>query len=444
MILFGSKGVLMNNRGVETNNKLEELVAKYLKSKFDTNDPKMITKWSVKWRRALRLLMSPIIKAYNPNDLEVVEQHSLPKGRPIVFVAAHSFLNDYTNIVGAIPSSFAPMGNKEGLYSNPIKYGLPLYILGVIPFDRQVDASRVSCKEKSNRVVEFGGNLLFFIEGSHNYDENTLIWEPNYGYISAALDANALIVPVCPFLVPGSDKVKMMIGKAYEPWDVLPDFMGLPTSKAKLKEHYANLIYIEKKYPNLKEEVDIEKKKITSLIYPYINNNTRSRLATLKFSLMESYSNHSFIPSSDLEDESLSKHWNQYLKMHPDILREKRRQMESNGTLRYQWREYVKSLKDECPNWIDEDELAGLRVKPLSWEQILAGMYSKYDEEGNVLENAYVLTYKLLDMDNIYNRVFTSVEEADEFIQSDANLEVIDFVASEGHSQYYKLKNQLK
>ena len=115
--------------------------------------------------------------------------------RPIIIAPNHLRKQDIEIIMEAFPGHTALLsGDYENVHGNI--NGFMLEKNGIIYFDMEDKEDRNNVKYVINDVLTNGINLLWFYEGSWNLSPNKPYYDGNHYIVQAAIDANALILPV--------------------------------------------------------------------------------------------------------------------------------------------------------------------------------------------------------------------------------------------------------
>lgn len=151
-------------------------------------------------RKKIRPMFINFLKLGNKLKL-VVEKNEYKKiDRPIIYAACHAFKDDVLNtILTSKDDSYIVFGNID-LFYNTFD-GLCLWIYGTQLVDRYNKDSKHAMKEKMNKIIEYGNNILIFPEATWNLSENMLMLPLYWGFYDVAKKNNALIVPIVTYKV---------------------------------------------------------------------------------------------------------------------------------------------------------------------------------------------------------------------------------------------------
>lgn len=169
------------------NNKL-----KYMMSN-DPNDT--ISQKSSNVRKKIRPFFLTILKLGNKLKLIVEKNEAQNIKGPVIYVASHGFKDDVLNTILTIKDdAYVVFGNID-LFYNTFD-GLCLWIYGTQLVDRYNKESRNSMKDKMNKIIEYGNNVIIFSEATWNLSPNRLMENLHWGFYDIALKNDALVVPV--------------------------------------------------------------------------------------------------------------------------------------------------------------------------------------------------------------------------------------------------------
>lgn len=148
-----------------------------------------------KRRKKIRPFFLTILKFSNKLKL-IVEKNEFKKiNRPIIYVASHGFKDDVLNTLLTIKDdAYVVFGNID-LFYNTFD-GLCLWIYGTQLVNRYDKISKHAMKNKMDRIIELGNNVIIFSEATWNLSPNKPMENLHGGFYDVALKNNALIVPV--------------------------------------------------------------------------------------------------------------------------------------------------------------------------------------------------------------------------------------------------------
>lgn len=115
--------------------------------------------------------------------------------RPVIFCPTHIGGVDIEMSFLAIKTPcWLVLGNPRELYKNI--NGMMLQMNGLIPMDIMHKCDRTAAKAQMKALLQKGGNLLLFPEGTQNISANSLVGHLYAGAVDLAISCGAEIVPV--------------------------------------------------------------------------------------------------------------------------------------------------------------------------------------------------------------------------------------------------------
>lgn len=205
---------------------------------------KTISKSGIRVRQKLNTLVKAFAPFMSKYKMKVVECKNVTDDRPVIFSATHGFRDDILFTVRAIKAhGYVLFGNLHQFFRS--YEGIAIWLNGVVLVDRTDKRSRQASKEKMKWVLRSGGNLIFYPEGTWNKSENLLVLQLFGGIYDIAKETGAVVVPVATHLE--GKYVYASVGEAldiaaFEKADgltVLRDEMA--TLKWELMERYSNV-----------------------------------------------------------------------------------------------------------------------------------------------------------------------------------------------------------
>jgi len=205
---------------------------------------KVISKNGIRVRQKL----NPLVKAFAPfmskYKMKVVECKDVADDRPVIFSATHGFRDDILFTVRAIKAhGYVLFGNLHQFFRS--YEGIAIWLNGVVLVDRTDKRSRQASKEKMKYVLRSGGNLVFYPEGTWNKSENLLVLQLFGGIYDVAKATGAVVVPIATHLegkfvyVSTGEALDIVNYEKTEGLAVLRDEMA--TLKWELMERYSNV-----------------------------------------------------------------------------------------------------------------------------------------------------------------------------------------------------------
>ena len=172
----------------------------FLKYMLDNNPDNTISKEGIKRRNKLRPILLKILKLSNKLDLIVEKNEFKGSDRPIIYIASHAFKDDAVNtVLTAKCDANIVVGNID-LFFNTLD-GFFLWLYGCQLVDRYDKNSKHAMKDKMNRILEYGSNILIFPEATWNLSPNKLMYNLHWGFYDVAKKNNAVVVPIITYKV---------------------------------------------------------------------------------------------------------------------------------------------------------------------------------------------------------------------------------------------------
>ena len=162
-----------------------------------SNDPNVtLSLRGTKIRKIIRPAFIQVLKLGNKLKLTIEKNEFVKKdNRPIIYVVSHGFKDDVINTISTTKASaYIIVGNID-LFFNTFD-GTCLWIYGCQLVDRYNEESKHAMKEKMNRIIELGNDIMIFPEATWNLSPNRPMENLHAGFYDVALKNNAIIVPV--------------------------------------------------------------------------------------------------------------------------------------------------------------------------------------------------------------------------------------------------------
>lgn len=151
-------------------------------------------------RKKVRPLFINFLKLGNKLKLVIEKNEFKSCDRPVIYVACHAFKDDVLNtILTNNDDTYVVFGNIDLFYHT--FDGLCLWVYGTQLVNRYNKESKNAMKNKMDKIIEYGNNILIFPEATWNLSENQLILPLHWGFYDIAKKHNALIVPVLTYKV---------------------------------------------------------------------------------------------------------------------------------------------------------------------------------------------------------------------------------------------------
>lgn len=148
-------------------------------------------------RKILHPLLMGVLYIYHiAKGIRIKTNGSVPKtDRPIIFSVSHIGLYDVEVILQTIKKHvYILSGDEEAMYRT--FDGWYFDTNGVIYVDPEDPADRRTELNTAVKYLRLGQSLMWFPEGTWNLSPNYVILPIRYGIIEAAVQANAVIIPV--------------------------------------------------------------------------------------------------------------------------------------------------------------------------------------------------------------------------------------------------------
>lgn len=199
------------------------------------NDPKYtISQKGSNIRKKIRPFFRTILKLGNKLKLEIEKNEAKNISGPVIYVACHGFKDDVLNTLLTVKGdAYIVFGNID-LFFNTFD-GLCLWIYGTQLVDRYDKESKRAMKNKMDKIIEYGNNVIIFSEATWNLSPNKPMENLHWGFYDTALKNNALVVPVLTHKVG-----KNCYARVLKPMDM---------KEVKI-EDCKNIVYLMKKYIN--------------------------------------------------------------------------------------------------------------------------------------------------------------------------------------------------
>ena len=162
-----------------------------------SNDPNVtLSERGTKIRKIIRPAFIQVLKLGNKLKLTVEKNEFVKKdNRPIIYVVSHGFKDDVINTISTTKAAaYIIVGNID-LFFNTFD-GTCLWIYGCQLVDRYNEESKHAMKNKMNRIMELGNDIMIFPEATWNLSPNRPMENFHAGFYDVALKNNAIVVPV--------------------------------------------------------------------------------------------------------------------------------------------------------------------------------------------------------------------------------------------------------
>lgn len=143
-------------------------------------------------------VLLPLLKAdlsFGGNRIRILRDKRKKTSRPIIFCPTHIGGVDIEMSFLAVQTPcWIVLGNPREVYKS--LDGMMMELNGWIPLDVHEKPDRIAAKAQMNALLEAGGNLLLFPEGTQNISPNALVGYLYAGAVELAITCNAEIVPI--------------------------------------------------------------------------------------------------------------------------------------------------------------------------------------------------------------------------------------------------------
>lgn len=153
---------------------------------------------SLNTRKRLHPLILAIYKIKNRLggfSFELINERSVITNQPIIFAVTHVGKFDIEVVSEAVREHYYLLSGDfehlQGTIDAPF-----LNVNGVIYFNERVKADRRSSSERMISLLQQGGNLMYFPEGTWNLSPNLPVLPCYWGIIDVARSGGATIIPV--------------------------------------------------------------------------------------------------------------------------------------------------------------------------------------------------------------------------------------------------------
>lgn len=172
----------------------------FLRYMLDNDEDKTISKKGIIVRNKIRPLLWKVLALSNNLDLIIEKNEFKGSNRPVIYLASHAFKDDAVNtVLTAKCNAYIVVGNID-LFFNTLD-GFFLWLYGAQLVDRYDKESKHSMKNKMNKVIEYGSDILIYPEATWNLSPNKLMYNLHWGFYDVAQKNNAVVVPIITYKV---------------------------------------------------------------------------------------------------------------------------------------------------------------------------------------------------------------------------------------------------
>lgn len=168
----------------------------YLKN----NDPeKVLSKSGIRIRKIINPAIRKIAPLTSKYKLKVERRAQMPSDKSIIYAPTHGFKDDTLfSIVTIQDDAYILFGSLPQFYNT--FDGITAWLNGSIIVDRKDKESRKASKEKMEKAIEMGANLLLYPEGVWNKTQNLPMLKLYPGIYDVAKKTGAYVAPVATHL----------------------------------------------------------------------------------------------------------------------------------------------------------------------------------------------------------------------------------------------------
>ena len=161
------------------------------------NDPNItLSKKGSNVRRKIRPLFIKLLKLSSKLQLTIEKNEFVRDGdKPVIFIASHGFKDDAINTILTTKANAYIIAGNIDLFFNTMD-GLGLWIYGTQLVDRYDKQSKHAMKDKMNKIIEMGDDIIIYPEATWNLSPNKPMENLHAGFYDVALKNDALVVPV--------------------------------------------------------------------------------------------------------------------------------------------------------------------------------------------------------------------------------------------------------
>lgn len=182
----------------------------YLKSNDST---KVLSKSGIRFRQIINPTIRKIAPLTSKYKLQVERRAQMPTDKPIIYAPTHGFKDDTLfSIVTIDDNAYILFGSLPQFYNT--FDGITAWLNGSIIVDRKDKDSRRASKNKMEKAIELGANLMVYPEGVWNKTQNLPMLKLYPGIYDVAKKTGAYVAPVATHLE--GDKCYSILGEAFD------------------------------------------------------------------------------------------------------------------------------------------------------------------------------------------------------------------------------------
>lgn len=172
---------------------------KFLDYLLDDKQDTLMLKFGLKIRKVISPLYRNVMLLFTNSKLDKNKTIKDDNNNKIIYACTHSFYDDILySMKIANNHTYLLYGNLKDFFKT--FHGIGLWINGVILVDRTNKLSRKLSIEKMINIINLGGNVIIFPEGTWNLNESLPILELHLGIYDVASKTGARIIPIATYL----------------------------------------------------------------------------------------------------------------------------------------------------------------------------------------------------------------------------------------------------
>lgn len=152
----------------------------------------------IKFRKLIFPIVSFIVKLFrisNKHTLEIINDKRIKTNKPCIFTITHTGLLDIERILESCKTyCWVFNGDPETVYRN--FDGFLMNIVGEVLIDTNSKSDRKIALETAIKLLNNGGNLMFYPEGIWNVEPSIPVLPLYKGIVEIAFRSNADIIPI--------------------------------------------------------------------------------------------------------------------------------------------------------------------------------------------------------------------------------------------------------
>lgn len=147
-----------------------------------------------------------LLNKTNANKKYIVDNEiKLPKD-PVIWASNHHFKDDALASVRAAKRPVYIMFGSIPLYFNTFD-GVLAFLIGSILINRKVKGSKKASILKANKAIDYGADILWYPEATHNKTANKIILDIWNGIYRVANEKGTKVVPVVHYIFDPTQKI---------------------------------------------------------------------------------------------------------------------------------------------------------------------------------------------------------------------------------------------